>query len=94
MGLENTNKPMVIVTTACHTNNFAANSLSESFINNESGGAIAYWGSSNYGWDYKGLTSLGPSPRMCAYFGKIFSETTIILQVPSIKLRNILYLEV
>ena len=70
MELENKNKPMVIVTTACHTNNFAANSLSESFINNESGGAIAYWGSSNYGWDYESLTSLGPSPMMCAYFWK------------------------
>lgn len=70
MGLENTNKPMVIVTTACHTNNFVENSLSESFIKNESGGAIVYWGSSNSGWDYKHLTSLGVSPRMCAYFWK------------------------
>ena len=68
--LENTNKPMVIVTTSCQTNNFAANSLSESFIHNEYGGAIVYWGSSNSGWESTNYKSLGSSSRMCAYFWK------------------------
>ena len=71
MGLENTDKPMLIVTIACHSNNFALNSLSESFIKNEFGGALAYWGSSNSGWDNGSLTSLGSSSTMCAYFWRI-----------------------
>ena len=70
IGLENTNRPMVVVTTACHTNNFNSNSLSESFIKNELGGALVYWGSSNSGWDNGELTSLGSSSKMCAYFWK------------------------
>ena len=68
--LENTNKPMVVVTTACHTNNFASNSLSESFIKNEFGGAIAYWGSSNFGWVSNEYDGPWPSLDMCAYFWK------------------------
>ena len=70
ISLENTNKPMVVVTTACHTNNFAANSLSESFIQNEYGGAVVYWGSSNSGWESTNYKSLGSSSRLCASFWK------------------------
>lgn len=68
--LNNVNKPMVIVTSACLSNNFASNSLSEAFVKNEKGGAIAYWGSSNYGWVHQQYYSLGPSTKMCAYFLK------------------------
>lgn len=70
IGLGNTNKPMVVVTTACHTNNFVVNSLSESFIRNEFGGAVVYWGSSNSGWESTYYKSLGSSSRLCAYFWK------------------------
>jgi PKD repeat protein/murein DD-endopeptidase MepM/ murein hydrolase activator NlpD len=50
----------VIYTIACHTNAFdndkmhAEPCLSESFIRNPQGGAIAYIGSSRYGWGYAG----------------------------------------
>lgn len=68
--LKNTNKPMVVATIACHTNNFATSSLSESFIQNKFGGAIAYFGSSSYGWGPKEYDSFGNSLYMCAYFWK------------------------
>ncbi|KPA12301.1 protein containing Peptidase S8 and S53, subtilisin, kexin, sedolisin, partial [Candidatus Magnetomorum sp. HK-1] len=50
----------IIYTIACHTNAFdndkmhADPCLSESFIRNPQGGAIAYIGSSRYGWGYAG----------------------------------------
>ena len=66
--LNNVNKPMLIVTSACLSNNFASASLSEAFIKNEKGGAIAYWGSSDYGWESGSYKILGPSSQMCASF--------------------------
>ena len=45
--------PFIVLTTACHTNAFdqAEPCLSEAFIRRETGGAVAYWGSSRYGWN-------------------------------------------
>ena len=46
------NNPFLVLTTACHTNAFdqAEPCLSEAFIRKQKGGAIAYFGSSRYGW--------------------------------------------
>lgn len=55
--------PMVIVTTACQTNAFdnAEPCLSEAFIRKNKGGAIAYLGSSRFGWETSSCYNLGPS---------------------------------
>lgn len=55
--------PMVVVTTACHTNAFdqAEPCLSEAFIRKQSGGAVVYLGSSRYGWFVPDFITLGPS---------------------------------
>ena len=66
--IQNADYPMVVVTTACKTNNFVSTSLSESFINHPKGGAIAYWGSSDSGFDFASYLYMGPSPTMCAHF--------------------------
>ena len=60
--LTNSN-PMVVVTTACHTNAFdqAEPCLSEAFIRKQSGGAVVYLGSSRYGWFVPDFITLGPS---------------------------------
>jgi hypothetical protein len=60
--LTNSN-PMVVVTTACHTNAFdqAEPCLSEAFIRKQSGGSIVYLGSSRYGWFVPDFITLGPS---------------------------------
>lgn len=44
----------VILTTACHTNNFAKDSicLGEALIRNPNNGNVAYWGSSDKAWSY------------------------------------------
>ena len=68
--LENADHPMVVVTTACKSNNFVSTSLSESFIKHPKGGAIAYWGSSDSGFDFTSYLYMGPSPTMCAHFWK------------------------
>ena len=63
--LELTNStPMVIATTACHTNAFdlAEPCLSEAFIRKPIGGAIVYWGSSRYGWSVRGCDPLIADP--------------------------------
>lgn len=46
------NNPFFVFTTACHTNAFDLSEpcLSEAFIRKKTGGAIAYWGGSRYGW--------------------------------------------
>lgn len=72
----NDNKPMVVATTACHTNDFACHtSLSEAMLRSNNGGAIAYWGSSDSGWGYENPNEWGPSLNMCAWFWTyLFSE--------------------
>ncbi len=49
----------IVYTMACNTNWFDSTtdpSLSEAFIRNPGGGAVAYIGSSRYGWGYSSLT--------------------------------------
>ncbi|MCK5832900.1 T9SS type A sorting domain-containing protein [bacterium] len=56
----NYSKQGMITTIACNSNAFDKDSdpcLSEAFIRNPHGGAIAYFGSSRYGWGYSGGTS-------------------------------------
>ncbi|MGM9837881.1 MAG: C25 family cysteine peptidase [Paludibacteraceae bacterium] len=67
------NQPLIITTMACSTNAFdvAEPCLSEAFIRNPAGGAIAYWGSSRAGWGTGGATpSLGASFMLDAWFYK------------------------
>ena len=67
--------PMLIITGACHTNAFdqAEPCLSEAFIRKPKGGAIAYWGSSRYGWGNRSLYELGKSLEMnCSFFEALF----------------------
>ena len=70
--LENAGSPMVITTIACHTANFASSDLclAEAFIQHPDGGAVAYWGSSHYGWGNRDSTSyhFTPSMVMCSDF--------------------------
>lgn len=75
--LTNNQQPSIITTMACATNAFdlADPCLSEAFIRNPNGGAIAYWGSSRAGWGYYG-TSLGPSFTLDAWFYKLLFRNT------------------
>lgn len=84
--LTNTN-PLIILTSACHTNAFdlAEPCLSESFIRKLGGGAIAYWGSSRYGWN-------GYSEDLNGYFfANLFLNTShnFATLVQTIKLNNV-----
>lgn len=72
--------PMVVVTMACSTNSFDGNEpcLSEAFIRQPVGGAIAYLGSSRAGWASYGFTKLGPSFSLDEEFFKIlFSNQSL-----------------
>ncbi|MBN2572455.1 MAG: VCBS repeat-containing protein [Ignavibacteriales bacterium] len=68
--LMNLHEQGVILTNSCHTNNFNATSdpcYSEAYLRNSNGGAVAYWGSSSYGWDlFRG--DHGPSTLLVDYF--------------------------
>lgn len=65
---------LIIATEACHTNSFdySSNScLSESLIQKENAGALAYFGSSREGWTYKVFSNnqMGPSfDYNCRFF--------------------------
>ena len=67
--LTNTN-PMVVITMSCSTNCFdgAEPCLSEAFIRQPIGGAIAYLGSSRAGWGTSKINSLGSSFQISALF--------------------------
>lgn len=72
--------PMVIATMACSTNAFdlIEPCLSEAFIQKPAGGAIAYLGSSRYGWGYKTLNKLGASFQMNSkFFTNLFDNVSI-----------------
>lgn len=78
--LTNNQQPSVITTMACSTNAFdlAEPCLSEAFIRNPNGGAVAYWGSSRAGWgtndpDYP---VLGKSFSLDAWFYKTLFQNT------------------
>lgn len=62
--------PLVIVTSACHTNAFdqAEPCLSEAFIRKSIGGAIAYLGSSRYSWFWSDFVTMGSSLDIDAKF--------------------------
>ena len=53
----------VIVTTACHTNNFTEgnNCLGVAFIKSTNSGTLSYWGSTNFGWCSENGDTKGPS---------------------------------
>ena len=71
------NQPSIITTMACSTNAFdrAEPCLSEAFVRNPNGGAIAYWGSSRSGWGTGGASSaLGSSFMLDAWFYKILFQ--------------------
>lgn len=71
--------PIVIVTTACNTNAFDMTDpcLSEAFIRKPIGGAIAYLGSSRYGWGVRDSTQLGKSFMINAkFFTNLFTGTS------------------
>lgn len=80
LALKNINKS-IIVTGACTTNSFDSKAthpfepcLSEAFIRNPNGGAIAYWGSSREGWSAEG--GYGASLRYDEYFlKKLYSNS-------------------
>lgn len=65
--------PMVVVTMACSTNGFdiAEPCLSEAFIRQPAGGAVAYLGSSRAGWGYSTSMELGKSFTIDAKFFEI-----------------------
>ncbi len=76
--LTNSN-PIVVVTTACNTNAFDKTDpcLSEAFIRKPVGGAIAYLGSSRYGWGVRDSTQLGKSFMINAkFFTNLFTGTS------------------
>ena len=76
--LTNCQQPSIITTMACSTNAFDDTTepcLSEMFIRNPVGGAVAYWGSSRAGWGSYG-TYLGPSFTLDAWFYKILFQNT------------------
>ena len=62
--------PIVVVTMACSTNAFdlAEPCLSEAFIRQPAGGAVAYLGSSRAGWGYSTSMALGKSFTIDAKF--------------------------
>ena len=62
--------PLIIVTSACHTNAFdqAEPCLSEAFIRKSIGGAIAYLGSSRYSWFWSDFVTMGSSLDINAKF--------------------------
>ncbi|MBN1637846.1 MAG: hypothetical protein JW866_02690, partial [Ignavibacteriales bacterium] len=68
--LNNLSEQGIIMTNSCHTNNFNAITdpcYSEAYLRNPNGGAVAYWGSSSYGWDlFRG--DHGPSTLLVDYF--------------------------
>ncbi|MFO7959195.1 MAG: C25 family cysteine peptidase [Candidatus Brocadiia bacterium] len=61
--LTNIDRPNLIYTIACSTGAFdsAEPSLSEAFLRNPEGGAVAYMGSSRYGWGSPGSSTGGTS---------------------------------
>ena len=61
---------MVVITMSCSTNCFdgAEPCLSEAFIRQPIGGAIAYLGSSRAGWGTLNINSLGSSFQISALF--------------------------
>lgn len=81
------NSPMIIVTSACKTNAFDANSnetykkdpcLSEAFIRNPNSNIIAYLGSSRSAWGYQttSTSALGAALNLNAYFfNELFSDS-------------------
>jgi len=72
--LTNLNEQGIIVSISCLTNAFddsyapADPCLSEAFIRNANGGAVAYHASSRYGWGDYDPTIFGPSMQYSAYF--------------------------
>ncbi len=73
--LTNTGKEGIVYTMACNTNGFDHSSidpcLSEAFIRNANGGAVAYIGSSRFGWGWGNLSdNLGPSFQYASQFYK------------------------
>ncbi len=70
--LTNSDRQGIVVTIACLSNRFdGETAMSEGFIRNGGGGAVAYHGSSRYGWGYSSKSSsLGPSYKLSAYFFK------------------------
>lgn len=71
LSLCNDDAPMIIATSACHTGDIygAHPCLGEAFLRHPTGGALAYWGSSKYGFTYgEEASSMGPSMAMCNEF--------------------------
>lgn len=73
--LTNLNEQGIIVSISCLTNAFDGSSgytldpcLSEAFIRNPNGGAVAYHASSRYGWGNYDPMIFGPSMQYSAYF--------------------------
>jgi hypothetical protein len=63
-GLNNGDKLFVFYSMACLTNKFEeSDAISEHYILNNHGGAVAYIGNSRYGWYYSGNAGNGPSDQ-------------------------------
>ena len=68
----NSGHPMIITTSACNTNDFTCPidpGLSEAFIREKYSGALAFWGSTHYGF-------LGFSRKICQYFWEYVGTMT------------------
>lgn len=63
-------KPMHILTIACHTNSFHLGEpcLGEAFMRNKNNNVVSYLGSSSYGWLSSGWRTLGASPQLINNF--------------------------
>ena len=74
--LTNATTPSIVYTVACNTGAFDRSepSLSEAFIRNPDGGAVAYLGSSRYGWYSPGSSTGGTSCRYAREFYKAVFE--------------------
>lgn len=78
MGLENNGAPMIIATNACHTADFSQSTpcLAEAFLTHPLGGAIAYWGSSHYGFSsIEAGQVVDASTAICMDFWKILPDS-------------------
>lgn len=74
-GLKNSQKNFILYTISCYSNAFDSNSLSEHFINNPDGGAVAYIGNSRYGFFQPGQPGEGPSDLYDKeFFNSLFSD--------------------
>ncbi len=82
LALNNLETQGFVMTMACNTNAFDNNNdpcLSEAFLRNENGGAVAYHGSSRYAWGINYTTDYhGPSYRFSdEVYVNLFSNQTI-----------------